>query len=127
MELSDTHKIWIELADLFFLDTEPIDDDYSRVAQRLVAAQWTSEATFAFVIKYIAPTYANNIGQLIYPVIGEWAGFKPEDVVTQVQRSMNIRKNQPDWYFAISDWWYRRMLKKLDFHKLELQIQKISS
>ena len=125
MKISGSEHIWHELADLFFLDTEPTEQDYIRVAELVTKVCWTSPDVHTFIVKYIAPNYAANLGFLIFPAIGEWALFDKKEVLKNVQKSINLRNQYPDWYFLISDWWYARMLKQLDFHRLEIEIQKI--
>lgn len=111
--------IWLELANLFFLDTEHDNRVFENVARMLVENGWTAEFTFDFIAKMIAPKYGNNIGFLIYPVIGTWAGFDREELIKEVNHQVALRKKYPDWYFIISDWLMKRLLIALDFTKLE--------
>lgn len=111
--------IWLQLAELFFLDTEPTAEDYQHIGRMLIENGWTPEYTFDFIIKYIAPKYAANLGYFIYPAIGEWSGFDREELVNEVNRMIFLRNKYPSWYFLFSDWWMKRILRWLDFEKLE--------
>lgn len=106
-------QIWLALAELFFLDTEPSEMDYERVAGLLKSNGWSREKTERTLIQLIAPNYAANLGFLIYPVIGEWAGFDGKVLESRVVQSQSLRVRYPNWYFSLSDWWCRKMLKAL--------------
>ena len=111
-------ELWVALAELFFLDTEPQDRDFDHVLRLLEAANWTPERTRATLVHLIAPAVGDNLGFLIYPVIGAWAGFDKAYLCQRVQRLSNRRSEHPKWYFWFSDWYCERMLRKLDMERL---------
>ncbi len=107
-------QIWLALAELFFLDTEPSERDYEQVAEFLKSKGWSREKTEQTLIQLIAPNYGANVGFLIYPVLGEWAGFDSKVLEAKIVRTQNLRARYPNWYFTISDWLCRKMLKELN-------------
>jgi len=111
-------KIWIALADLFFLDSEPNDEDFTRVAKLLKQANWSQTETEETLVQLIAPHAGANVGYLIWPVIGAWAGFDETWICERVRRSKSLRANRPHWHFLFSDWWSKRMLRQLGINRL---------
>jgi hypothetical protein len=111
-------RLWVALAELFFLDTEPQDHDFDRVARLLEEANWTPDHTRKTLIELIAPVAGHNLGFLIYPVIGEWAGFDEAKLCKQIQRISDSRSRRPAWCFLLSDWYCEWMLRKLDMDRL---------
>ena len=115
---SSDEKIWVELAELFFLDTEFDERDFERIAKLLKDSGWSRERTEKTLVQLIAPHVAGNLGHLFWPVIGEWAGFDHDWLCARVRHSKILRTKHPDWYFMISDWWCRKMLRQLDVERL---------
>jgi hypothetical protein len=111
-------RIWLELAELFFLDTEPTGQDFSRVAMLLIEARLTREQVRRELIEIIAPAAGDNLGYHIYPVIGQWSVFDPAVLMPRFERSAMLRATHPRWYFLIQDWLSRRMLQKLGIERL---------
>ncbi len=111
-------QIWVALAELFFLDTETDENEFQRVAKLLKASHWDRTRTEQTLIKFIAPHAGANLGFLIYPVIGEWAGFDEERLCEKIRRSISLRENKRAWYFLVSDWWCKKMLNRLEIEKL---------
>lgn len=117
IELNE-EDIWLALAELFFLDIEPTEKDFDRVLNLLRDNNWSARKTEATLVKFIAPHIGVNLGFLIYPTVGEWAAFDKEWLSKKIRQSILLRKNKPNWYFFISDWWCRRILYKLGLEKL---------
>ncbi len=117
IELNE-EDIWLALAELFFLDIEPTEKDFDRVLNLLRDNNWSARKTEATLVKFIAPHVGVNLGFLIYPTVGEWAAFDKEWLSKKIRQSILLRKNKPNWYFFISDWWCRRILYKLGLEKL---------
>lgn len=117
IELNE-EDIWLALAELFFLDIEPTKKDFDRVLNLLRDNNWSARKTEATLVKFIAPHIGVNLGFLIYPTVGEWAAFDKEWLSKKIRQSILLRKNKPNWYFFISDWWCRRILYKLGLEKL---------
>ena len=111
-------ELWVALAELFFLDTEPQDDDFDRVLRLLLAAKWTPGRTRATLVQLIAPVAGHNLGFLIYPVIGAWSGFDKIDLCRRIEGLAEKRAKRPRWYFWLSDWYCERMLRKLGIERL---------
>jgi hypothetical protein len=112
------HPLWVALAELFFLDTESQNYDFDRVTRLLKEAKWSSQKTRRALIELIAPIAGHNLGFLIWPVIGEWAGFDQTDLCRRIQCLSERRKKWPKWFFCASDWYCERMLKQLDMDRL---------
>jgi hypothetical protein len=120
-EMSDPineSTLCLALAELFFLDNEPSEMDFNRVTNLLNENHWTREQTRDVLVQLIAPNAGANLGFLIYPTVGEWAGFNQNSLYEKIQRSKKIRSNRPKWYFFLSDWWCGRMLRKLGMDRL---------
>jgi hypothetical protein len=62
-------EIWLALAELFFLDTEPQQHDFDYAVRLLKEAGWNREETERTLIELIAPQVAGNLGYLVWPVI----------------------------------------------------------
>ena len=111
--------IWLQLADLFFLDIEiNTPDDFIKISETLRENKWTRLETELFLVQYVAPNVGANLGFLIYPVIGEWTGFSHTQVSQLIHRSISKRKKYPKCFFKFSDWYCRRMLNKLGMQQL---------
>ena len=121
-ERNEDEILWIALAELFFLDTDPDEKNFLRVADLLRQSKWSREQTQEILIKYIAPNAGKNLGFLVYPVIGEWAGFDQDRLCDQIKRSKAMRAKRPGWYFLISDWWCKRILRRLGVERLLIEI-----
>jgi len=111
-------EIWLALAELFFLDTEPTDEDYARVATLLRKYGWDRNTTKMILIQSIAPHAGHNLGFLVWPAIGAWSGFDATVLGDRIRRSVALRRLLPDWRFILSDWWCQRMLTQLGIEKL---------
>ncbi|MBL7543142.1 MAG: hypothetical protein JNL11_04965 [Bdellovibrionaceae bacterium] len=123
MELETTEeKIWIELANLFFLDTEPDEIAFKNVAHILKTNSWNKEKTELTLIQLIAPHAGANLGYLLWPVIGAWDEFNTTLLCDKIRKTRNLRTKHPNWYFLLSDWWCRRMLRQLDIDQLLRQL-----
>lgn len=119
MTPTDSEKIlWLELAELFFIDTEMLEADFMRVAKLIKASNWDRSKVEETLVQLIAPHAGANVGYLFIPVIGEWSGFDLDDLCKKIERSQKLRKEKPSWYFTLSDWWCRRMLKNLGIDRL---------
>lgn len=117
-----TMTLWVALAELFFLDTEPQDNDFNRCAEMLKKAGWGSDKTRETLIKLVAPTGGSNLGFLIWPVIGAWSGFDKKTLCEKIQSTAMRRAKRPDWHFLVSDWYCERMLKALGMERLLVQL-----
>ena len=117
-------EVWIHLAELFFLDTEPTEECFARVANLLNQNLWTKERVEKTLVQLIAPHVAANLGNLVMPTIGEWARFDRESLCRKIQNSKELREQNPEWYFLLSDWWHRRMLNQLGLARLLNQVEK---
>ena len=111
-------KFWIRLAELFFLDTELLDQAFVSLAADPKASKHKREQIQNFLVQCIAPHASANLGFLYYPVIGEWAGFDEKDLAKKVRRSMDLRKKYPKWFFMLSDLWCLKMLRQLSVDRL---------
>lgn len=106
--------LWVMLAELFFLDTEPGEADYARAAALLQQARWTRNTTRAILTDLIAPVAGENLGYLVFPVPAPaWSGFDADKLCTRIRRLQEQRAQYPRWYFMLQDWNSRRMLKLL--------------
>src|SRR5262249_38906123 len=83
--------LWLLLAELFFLDTEPADGDFRRAADALKGAGWTRERAHTTLVELIAPIAGANLGYLLWPVIGEWVGFDRAHLSAKIRRSQALR------------------------------------
>jgi hypothetical protein len=111
-------KVCLELANLFFLDTETDEKDFARVADLLKQTGWSRSQTEDVLIRLIAPNAGINLGYLLWPSIGEWAGFDESWLCDKVRHSIALRAQRPQWHFLISDWWCKRMLHQLGIDRL---------
>lgn len=109
---------WLLLAELFFLDTEPGESDFRLAASALKGAGWSRERVRATLIELIAPYAGANLGYLLYPVIGEWAGFDGAFLAARIRRRQSLRQRYPRWWFGLSDWYCARMLRALGLERL---------
>ncbi len=109
--------IYLLLAELFFLDTEQDKRSFESAAAVLNAHSWDREKILT-VLLAIAPIAGGNVGYLIYPVVGRWAGFDPQDLCKKVDESLLRRQHSPTWYFYLLDHYSMWMLKKLDVDRL---------
>jgi hypothetical protein len=107
--------LWAALAGLFFLDQEPGDEDFERVAKDLKRAGWSREKTEGVLVRGIAPHAG---GSPLWPVIGEGTDLDLERLTARVRRSLALREGRPPWFFCLSDWWHRRTLRQLGLEKL---------
>ncbi|GEM_PF-3926481 len=115
---NEQQKIWRTLAELFFLDNEPQDEDFDYAAGLLKDAGWDRNITRRMLVECIAPVAGANQGHLLWPVIGEWAGFDSADLFQKIQKRMLSREIRPKWRYLFSDWYCERMLKTLGIDRL---------
>ena len=106
-------EVWLELAELFFLDTEHDDAWYQTVAKRLRERGLGRGDVEQILIDEVAPIAGANLGYLLWPVIGEWAGFDREHLCGKIEGYVNRRAQRPRWFYLGQDWWMRRMVRKL--------------
>jgi hypothetical protein len=109
----DRCDVWLELAELFFLDTEHDDAWYQAVAKKLSERGLSKDEVERILIDEVAPIAAANFGYLIWPVIGEWAGFDRERLCRDIEAYLDRRARRPRWFYLGQDWWMRRMVRKL--------------
>ena len=124
IEQTVEEKIWIALAELFFLDTAMDEDDFNRVATFLNSNGWSREKTEQTLVQLIAPVAGANVGYLIIPIAGEWTGFNENQMSEKIRKHREKRTSQGSWRISLSDWWCRRMLKDLGVQRL---LEKLST
>ncbi|MDR0779216.1 MAG: hypothetical protein LBF16_00765 [Pseudomonadales bacterium] len=110
--------LWIALADLFFLDTEPDEADFKRVAALIKAEAWTRKRVETTLVQWIAPQVAGNL----FSVAGVWAGFDSAWLVARVRRSQALRAKRPAWHFLLADWYYGRIIRTIGISRLLVHI-----
>lgn len=115
-------EIWQALAELFFLDTEKDSQDFKYVAKMLKDASWSREETLRTLVELIAPVAGSNLGYLIYPMIGEWAGFDKRQLCQEINKRLARRKKYPQWCFYLQDKYCAWMLKELHVSRLLKQL-----
>jgi len=118
MLVEDKHRIWVELANLFFFDQEPTDADYQYVSSLLKDKSWSKEDVLQNVVEFIAPHVASNVGHGFYPVIGLWDGFDEGWLIKKIEHSMIIRQKYPKFYFGLQDKFNTRLVHKLGIERL---------
>lgn len=106
--------IWVELAEFFFLDTEPTSREKEKMIANLKQAGWSAEKTRKVLTEIVAPVAGANLGFLIWPVMGEWAGFDKEMLIQRMRQASAKRSRLPAWNFMVMDWLCKRMLKQLE-------------
>ena len=112
-------NLWLALANLFFLDSEPDQRDFDNMAEMLQQAGWSREYTRTVLTELIAPVSGKNLGWLIYPIIGgEWAGFDLETLIPEIKSMQQKRATRPRWHFMLQDMNSRRMLRLLEIDRL---------
>jgi hypothetical protein len=111
-------EIWPALADLFFLDTAVPSQQLRQVAQLLNDRGWSRQQVERTLVELVAPIAGANLGYLIYPSYGEWAGFDPDWLNERIGRRVRLRARLPRWRFWLSDFWCRRMLIQLRWERL---------
>jgi hypothetical protein len=110
--------IWVGLAELFFLDTEPGEQLYETLAKRLKSLSLDRSEVERMLIFEVAPVAGANLGYLLWPVIGEWAAFDPEHLCSLIEGYLARRARRPRWFYLGQDWWMRRMVRRLEPEKL---------
>jgi hypothetical protein len=118
MNPQDQDDVWIELADLFFLDTEHPIEFYRRAAQRLRERGMTRTEVERILTDEVAPIAGANLGYLLWPGIGEWTGFDKESMCRRIREHLDRRSRCPQWLYWPLDLWLRRMVKKLQPERL---------
>jgi hypothetical protein len=120
MELTqeDREQAWVLLADLFFLDTEPSDMDWKYTADRLKDMGLGREEIEEMLVREVAPVAGGNLGYLLYPVIGAWAGFGAPEIVGQIKLHLARRARGPQWRYRLEDRFMRWMVRRLEPGKL---------
>jgi hypothetical protein len=109
---SDEHRLWLALAELFFLDTEIRHSDFDYVASLLEEADWDGKKTRATLVELIAPAVGFNSGRPLRPTLGEWSGFESQYLCVRIERLRESRSEHPKFLFFISDLFYGFVLKK---------------
>ncbi len=117
-QANEQQRIWRTLAELFFLDNEPQEEDFDYAAGLLKDAGWDRKNTRKMLVECIAPVAGANPGRLLWPVIGEWAGFDSADLFQKIQKRMLSREIRPKWRYLFSDWYCERILKTLGIDRL---------
>ena len=113
-----TYKnVCLELANLFFLDTEHSENFHKLAANHLKETSLSVTELRQILEKQVAPVAGVNLGYLIFPVIGEWSGFDKEDLAQKIKYYSNKRNKRPQWLYCIQDFFVRRMIKDLETEK----------
>jgi hypothetical protein len=117
---SDQEKsLWLDLAELFFLDTETRPQDFNRVAARVKHIGWDREKTRQALIEQIAPVAGANLGYPIFPSIGSrWEGFNKEMLCAKVEKWQIARATRPKVWLFLLDWHNMRMMRNLGMDQL---------
>jgi hypothetical protein len=120
MELKpqDRERVWLLLADLFFLDTEHSDAVYESAAETLKRLGVKRRDAEDISIYEVAPLAGANFGYLLWPAIGEWAGFDREKLSSAIRSYLRRRASRPRWHYYLQDRWMRWMVKKLESERL---------
>ena len=85
----DREQVWLLLADLFFLDTEPPEVFYKSTAESLKRLGVTRHGAENILIYEVASVAGANLGYLLWPVIGNWGGLRARRFV---QRDWFLRQ-----------------------------------
>ena len=117
--MNETHKkIYLTLADMFFLDQDPSTQNLIYASKLLNENNWGKEKTKRVLVTIIAPIYARNIGHGIYPVIGIWDGFDEQELVDEVdKRIKKINKNKV-FFKKLQDKFYTYLMEQLEWQNL---------
>ncbi len=120
MELTqgNREKAWLLLAELFFLDTEPDELDYQRAAEGLLQMGLCREEAEKILIFEVAPIAADNLGYLLWPVIGVWDGFDDAHLCGRIRAYVERRAARPRWHYLLQDRFMRWMVRQLEPEKL---------
>ncbi len=120
MELTQENreKAWLLLAELFFLDTEPDERDYQRTAEGLREMGLEREEAEKILLYEVAPVAGVNLGYLLWPVIGEWAGFDAADLCRKIGAYVKRRAARRAWHYFLQDRFMRWMVRQLEPEKL---------
>ena len=120
MELTpeNREKAWLLLADLFFLDTEPSEEDYQATAAHLVRMGLGRKEAGEILLYEVAPIAGANLGYLLWPVIGVWDGFDAEHLCGKIRRYVERRAARPQWHYYLQDRFMRWMVRQLETEKL---------
>ncbi|MDA9951216.1 hypothetical protein N9D31_01450 [Oligoflexaceae bacterium] len=102
------------LADLFFLDSEKVDDDFAQVSMLLKTSSWSRLKTEKTLVELIAPYGKKNLTV----AAGIWTGFDLEDLNRHIEKHQLKRGRTNKYLLEIEDWWHRRLLKKLGVERL---------
>ena len=117
LEKNEVEDVWLELAELFFLDTEHEDYVFESTAKRLKEIGLNAAELRIILEKQVAPVAGVNLGYLIYPVIGAWSGFDRDDLIKKIKDYSDKREKRPQLLYCIQDLLVRRMLKILGAEK----------
>jgi hypothetical protein len=125
MELTQEKReeAWLLLAELFFLDTEPDELDYQRTAERLTRLGLCREEAEKILLYEVAPVAGANLGYLLWPVIGEWAGFDAADLCGKIGTYVKRRAARRGWHYFLQDRFMRWMVRQLEPEKLWSRMQ----
>jgi hypothetical protein len=112
-------EVWGELADLFFLDLETGPEDIERVASVLRRNGWSRQDVERTLVELIAPVAARHV---LLPINSIWTGFDRRCLSERIAQRRLARATQPRYRFWPSDWWWRRMMRALDWEQLLRQL-----
>jgi hypothetical protein len=110
--------LWLDLAELFFLDTEPSGRDYETLADRLKELGLDRSEVERMLIFEVAPIAGANLGYLLWPVIGEWAAIDQDHLCSLIEGYLARRARRPRWFYLGQDWWMQRMVRRLEPERL---------
>jgi hypothetical protein len=112
-ESNDRCDVWLELAELFFLDTEHDDAWCEAVAKKLRERGLGKDEVERILIYEVAPIAGANFAYLAWPIIGEWGAFDREHLCRKIEGYLDRRARRPPWFYLGQDWWMRWMVRKL--------------
>ena len=101
---SDEREVWESLANLLFLDTEPLPSEFEHAAQMLKNRGWNLQRVESNLIELVAPV----VGPNLLVAAGVWAGFDSDWLIETIERRRQWRAKQPRWRLRLSDSWHRR-------------------
>ncbi len=114
----DRERVWLLLADLLFLDTEHSDAVYKSTAETLTRLGIKRRDAEDILIYEVAPLAGANLGYLLWPVIGDWAGFDREDLSSAIRSYLRRRASRSRWHYCLQDRRMRWMVSRLGAERL---------